>query len=243
MHVSTLVRWGAALMLVGVAGTACSDSTSAPSAPSARPRFSSNQASEAWLLANGGPTRAGRGRDDKSKDVNSQTFVVDPTESSSIRAGDNVVTFPANSICDPATSGYGEDLWDAPCEPAKAPITITATWTSKYGHAVVQFEPALRFVPSDDSNQWVRLSMKDLWDLDPSYNYPIFWQRPSDGTWVDESKSDPSLGSFMDLPGNRVSRRLKHFSSYFIGAGESCDAWSVESCLPLVEFAGYLLSG
>jgi hypothetical protein len=237
MHVSTLVRWGAVLTVVGVAVTACSD---APSAPSARPRFSA-QPSEAWLLANGGPSRAGRGRSNKQNDVNSQDFVVDPTQSTTIRAGDHEVTFPANSICDPASSGYGEDRWDAPCEPLQTPIKVTATWTSKYGHAFVQFEPALRFVPTDDPSQFVRLSMKDYYDLDPNYSYPIFWQRPADGTWVNESLSDPSLGSLKDERGNRVSRRLKHFSSYFIGAGESCDAWSSLECLPLIEFSGWMV--
>lgn len=241
MHVSTLVRWGSVLGVLGLAVAACSES---PSAPTAQPkRFSSNAAQEAWLLENGGPGRAGRGKADKDLQVFTREFVVDPSQATTIKAGDHWVSFPAFSICDPATSGYGEDLWDAPCEPLRTPITITATWTSKYGHAAVDFQPALRFVPTADPSQFVRLSLKDFDALLPEYSYPIFWQRPSDGVWVDESLSDPSMGSVKDEAGNRVSRRLKHFSAYWLGAGESCDAWSALSCLPLSEFAGYLIGG
>ena len=242
MHVSTLVRWGAVLSIAGLALTACSDN---PSAPSAQPkRFSSNAAQEAWLLANGGPERAGRGKPDKTNDVQTRQFVVDPSQATTIRAGDHWVTFPAYSICNPATSGYGEDLWDAPCEELREPIVITATWSSKYGHAHIDFQPALRFVPTNDPSQFVRLGMRDFEDFDPSVRYPILWQRPSDGKWVDESVADPSLSTFREESGHdRVSRRLKHFSGYMIMGAESCDAWSSLSCLPLSEFSGWLVNG
>lgn len=241
MHVSTLVRWGAALTVLGFAVSACSDS---PSGPSAQPkRFSSDAAQEAWLLANGGPDRAGRGKADKTLEKFSREFVVDPSEFTTIKAGDHEVRFPAFSICDPSTSGYGEDMWDAPCEPLRTPLTITATWSSKYGHAHIDFQPALRFVPTNDPNQFVRLYMKDYEDLADGEVPSILWQRPSDSKWVDESQADPSMTSFRDESGHRVSRRLKHFSGYLMQGFESCDAWSSLSCLPLSEFAGYLLSG
>ena len=239
MHVSTLVRWGAVLTVLGLAVSACSET---PSGPTAQPkRFSSDAAQEAWLLANGGPDRAGRGKADKTNDVFSREFVVDPTVFSTLKAGDHEVRFPAFSICDPATSGYGEDVWDAPCEPLRTPIVIKATWSSKYGHAFIDFQPALRFVPTDDPDRYVRLFLKDFDALDPARIMPIVWERPSDGKWVDESLMDPSLGTYQDERGDRVSRRLKHFSGYMITASESCDAWSSLSCLPLSEFAGFMM--
>ena len=243
MHVSTLVRWSAVLGVVGLALTGCSDN--APLAPSAQPkRFATNGEKEAWLLANGGTDRAGRGKADKTLQLSTKDFVVDPTKETTIRAGDHWVTFPANSICDPATSGYGEELWDAPCEPLQTPIVIRATWVSKYGHAHIEFQPALRFVPTNDPSRYVRLGMKDYDAFDPNVVYPILWQRPSDGKWVDESASDPSLGTLKDEGANdRVSRRLKHFSGYMIMGAESCDAWSELSCLPLSEFAGWMVLG
>ena len=241
MRVSMLVRWGTALTAAAVLVAGCADTATAPpSAAAARPRLS-NQMFEQWLLDNGGVSRDGRGRKNKSDDSWAQDFVIDPTQPATIKAGDHVVTFPANSICDPATSGYGEDKWDAPCSPLQQPITIHATWNSKLGHAFIDFQPALRFVPTNDPSQYVLITMKDDWDLDPSYHYPIFWNRPSDGTWVDESVADPSLRSTEDVNGNRVTRRLKHFSGYLVGAGEVCDAWGGGDCASVLSFAGYMV--
>lgn len=239
MRVSMLVRWstvlGAAMLLA-----ACSDTATAPP-PAARPHLSDKQF-EQWLLDNGGVSRDGRGKKNKVDSVWTQDFTIDPTQSYTLKAGDNIVSFPANSICDPATSGYGEGLWDAPCTPLQAPITIHATWQSKYGHAYVQFSPDLRFVPTSDPSQYVTISMKDIDPLDATYHYPIFWYRATDGMWVDESATDPSVTSTEDLNGNRVSRRVKHFSGYLIGAAEVCDAWSGD-CAPIVSFSGYLIGG
>ncbi len=238
MRVSTMVRWCTALTVV-VMAAACSDTATAP-APAARPRLTFGSY-EQWLLDNGGVSRDGRGRKNKTDSGWTQDFVVDATQPTTIKAGDHSVYFPANSICDPTTSGYGEDMWDAPCTPLQGTITIHASWSSKYGHAYIDFQPALRFVPTSDASQYVTLTMKDYYDLDPSYHYPIFWQRPSDGDWIDESVIDPSLGALNDVQGNRVSRRLKHFSGYLVGAGEVCDAWMSSSCAPIMSFAGYLV--
>ena len=240
MRVSMLVRWGMALTAVFLVAACADTATAPPSAPAVRPRLSDKQF-EQWLLDNGGVSRDGRGRKDKTDSVWTQDFVIDPTVASTIKAGDHRVSFPANSICDPATSGYGEGTWDAPCTPLQTPITIHATWQSKYGHAFIQFSPDLRFVPTSDPSQFVTITMKDYFDLDPSYHYPVFWYRPTDGEWIDESVIDPSLASTQDVVGNRVSRRLKHFSGYLVGAGEVCDAWSGSSCAPIMSFSGYLV--
>jgi hypothetical protein len=240
MRVSMLVRWGTALAAAMMVA-ACSDTATAPpSAPAARPRLSDKQF-EQWLLDNGGASRDGRGRNNKSNDKWSADFVIDPTQPAQIKAGDHVVNFPANSICDPATSGYGTDLWDAPCTPLQTPITIHASWNSKLGHAFIDFSPSLRFVPTSDPSQYVTITMKDDWDLDPNYHYPIFWLRPADSVWVDESMYDPSMSSVQDNRGNRVTRRLKHFSGYLVGVAEVCDAWASASCSSVMSFAGYLV--
>jgi len=239
MRVSMMVRWSTAVAAAFLA-VGCADTATAPPRAAAPSQLAGHQL-ETWLLSNGGSSRDGRGRDNKTNDVKSQDFTIDPTQPATIRAGDHVVQFPANSICDPATSGYGEDLWDAPCQPLTTPITIHATWNSKIGHAYIDFQPALRFVPTADPAQYVRITMKDYWDLDPNYAYPIYWLRPSDSAWVDEGVTDPTMTAITDLPGNKVSRRLKHFSGYLVGAGEVCDAWFSSSCAPVLSFAGYML--
>jgi hypothetical protein len=96
-------------------------------------------------------------------------------------------------------------------------------------------------VPTTDPSHYVTLSMKDVWQLDSTYHYPIFWLRPTDSLFVDESVNDPSMGSVEDLNGNRVSRRLKHFSGYFIGAAEVCDAFTSPDCASVLSFSGYML--
>ena len=239
MRVSMLVRWGTALA-AAVLVAACSDTATAPPSAPARPHLSDKQF-EQWLLDNGGVSRDGRGKKNKTDNAWTQDFTFDPTQPYLLKAGDHQVFFPANSICDPATSGYGPDLWDTPCTPLSEPITIHATWSSKYGHAFIQFSPNIRFVPTSDPSQYVTITMKDFDALDPNYHYPIFWYRESDGMWVDESSFDPTLESTIDLPGNRVSRRLKHFTGYFLGASEVCDAWSGLDCASVVSFTGYML--
>ena len=238
MRVSMLVRWCTMLTAAGVIA-ACADSATAPST-AARPRLSFN-GNEQWLLDNGGLSRDGRGRPNKNDSVWTQDFVVDPTQASQIRLGNHLVQFPANSICDPATSGYGEGMWDAPCSPLQTPITIHATWKSKLGHAFIDFQPALRFVPTNDPSQYVMITMKDDYDLVAGAKYPIFWLRPSDSTWVDESLADSTENPVIDVNGNKVTRRLKHFSGYLIGATEICDAWYSSSCESVLSFSGYLV--
>ena len=99
----------------------------------------------------------------------------------------------------------------------------------------------MRFVPTNDPSQYVMLTMKDYWSLVPGYTYPIYWQRPSDGEFVDESVTDPTLAATNDLVGNRATRRVKHFSGYLVGVSEVCDAYTDPSCAPVVDFSGYLV--
>jgi hypothetical protein len=239
MRVSMLVRWCTALAVITVAA-ACSDTTTAPSTPAARPRLSFGSY-EQWLLDNGGLPRDGRGRKNKTDSGWTQDFTFDPTQPYTLKAGDHVVSFPANSICDPATSGYDASLWDAPCTPLQSTITIHASWSNKLGHAFIDFQPALRFVPTSDPSQYVTISMKDVWPLDSTAHQPIVWLRPSDSVWVDEGASDPSENSVQDLNGNRVSRRLKHFSGYLVTPAEVCDAFTSTDCASVLSFAGYLV--
>jgi len=237
MHVSTLVRWSTVLTAVGLMATACSD---APLSPGAARGFSATGGTAAYTSDNS----QGRGRADVTAGTFSQDLVLDPSQPTTLQFGDHSVYFPAYSICDPASSGYGEDMWDSPCTPLQTPITIHATWSPKYGHASIDFQPALRFVPSSDPNQWVRITMKDYTPLDGTYNYPIFWQRPSDGLWVDESATDPTMAASKDLQGNTVTRRIKHFSTYWVGAGETCTiSLDSSTCLSTSSFTGYMLGG
>jgi hypothetical protein len=53
--------------------------------------------------------------------------------------------------------------------------------------------------------------------------------------------SDPSEASVMDVQGNKVTRRLKHFSGYLVGVNDVCDAFYSSSCASVLSFNGYLV--
>jgi hypothetical protein len=214
MLVSTLVRRCSALLVVLVAASACSDATMAPR-PAERPAFDI-EALQPLESRAGGP---GAGSTDAQ---DSTTLTIDPNVSRTYPFGQNWIYFPARSICDPATSGYGPGLWDAPCTALTQRIRVTAHWSARGGHAFVRFSPELRFVPADARNtsRWVILSLHDhrrIHDVD-AYSI-LYYSR--DAGWVDESLTDPTLRAWLDPLHNSVVRRVKHFSGYMVAAAYS----------------------
>jgi hypothetical protein len=215
MLVSTLVRRCSALFVVLVAASACSDATMAPR-PAERPAFDI----EALQPLDSRAGSPGGGAAAYAQD--STTLVIDPNVSRTYSFGGNWIYFPARSICDPATSGYGPGLWDAPCTPLTQRIRVTAHWSARGGHAFARFSPELRFVPSDARNtsRWVILSLYDHRRIHDVDAYSILYYSKGDG-WVDESLTDPTLRAWLDPLHNSVVRRVKHFSGYMVAAANS----------------------
>ena len=139
------------------------------------------------------------------------TFTVDPKVAGTYAiAGGHKITFPPDAICDPATSGYGPALWDAPCTPTAAKVTITAaSWTDLLGRPQVDFSPRLRFNPATTVTLY-------LYDRRATALSKILFC--ADGLTgagcLDESLTDLSLVTHLDLSAHLVSRRIKHFSGY-----------------------------
>jgi len=125
--------------------------------------------------------------------------------------GNNAVFFPANSICDPATSSYGIGTWDAPCQPLRTSIRIHAVTRVKNGAAWVDFSPSLRFVPSDDPSRWVWIYMSTLGNGSLS-KANIFYAPTLGGPVYDETKTDPTLRTYVGF--GMAIRRIEHFSGY-----------------------------
>ena len=120
------------------------------------------------------------------------------------------------SICDPAQSSYGVTEWDAACTPYLGFVQVTAkSWNSIDGHPRIDFEPALRFVPSTT----VTLEMRDKQAANPASDLVILYCTP-DGC-VDEAMTDPSVATQRNNRTGFVFRRVKHFSSYTIALGFS----------------------
>jgi len=134
--------------------------------------------------------------------------------------GKNAVYFPANSICDPATSTYGPGHWDDPCSPLTQPIAFHAdVRLNAAGQSWVDFTPAVRFVPTTNPSQVVWMMMKIPATVSGS-NYSSFGiQWMPNGTpdvLVNEALTDSSLKTYVDVTRGISFRRVKHFSGYIV---------------------------
>jgi len=217
MHVSTPVRRSLALLLVLAATSACSDATSAPRAAE-RPAFDL-EALQPEASRSDGDSYGQANR--YEVDDNVTRLTIDPNVSRTYTFGQNWIYFPARSICDPATSGYGPTLWDTPCTTMNEPIVVTVHWSSRGGFAYARFTPELRFVPADSRSvvRWVVLSLHGQRRLKAADAYRILYNGTGTAGWVDESISDPTLRAWIDPLRNSVVRRVKHFSGYMVAAG------------------------
>jgi hypothetical protein len=90
-------------------------------------------------------------------------FTIDPRYGWKVIFGTHMVTFPAQTICDPAASSYGPDSWLDACPKLGTPITITATtWIDAQGRPQIDFANAIRFYPNG-RNQLPAIYLRDAW--------------------------------------------------------------------------------
>ena len=137
--------------------------------------------------------------------------------------GNHAVVFPAMSICDPATTTYGD--WDASCKTIGKPIQIHAVVRTASGRTWVDFSPELRFAPSADPSRWVWMYMytpearNAQGDLS---RFTILYAQSIGGVTVDDAQGDPTLRTYVDTRTGISARRIKHFSGYTASAGRAC---------------------
>jgi hypothetical protein len=164
------------------------------------------------------------------------TVTLDPRRDNTYSDGINTVRFPAGSICDPATSGYGPGMWDAPCVSATAPITLPITLSIRGGRLHVEFGRDLRFAPSSDPAKHVVLTVSNPVVSYTSENlrrYAIFYVPTGTSSLLDESLADPSLVTIIKRSEGKVVRRLKHFTGYNLHLG----IWT--DCMPGIDDGCY----
>jgi len=148
--------------------------------------------------------------------VGASTFIWSPTSGATKRFGDHVIVIPAGAVCDPATSTYGVGHWDEDCDPATSSIVITAlTYTDAGGHPYVDFQPALRFVPTSEVYLYLRDGIRD-----GRNTVEIAYCATT--TCADESLTDPSLATQRVGKTRTLYRRLKHFSGYAVSNANEC---------------------
>jgi hypothetical protein len=197
--VSTLVT-----MLV-VAG--CSDNTVSPSL--------SGSATSMQLAPNGRPSLS---LNTTAKASVSSSIRVGP-KGGVFMIGNNAVVFPANSICEPATSGYGVTLWDAPCSPLRHALTIAYETSTANGRTSIDFKTPLRFAPSNDPAQWVWVYMYTPGAVASSADlskYTIYYTPSLGGPLYDETATDATMRTYVDSRTGVSARRIKHFSGYTV---------------------------
>jgi hypothetical protein len=153
------------------------------------------------------------------------TFDIDPNQAQSLSLGASHLEIPADAVCDLNSSSYGPGTWDDDCRPEGHRFKITAVVrNAATDHPSVDFEPALRFSP--DKNVSLYLYVTDDATLDASRAV----QYCNANGCVDESLSDPSVASSVDLENRVVFRRIKHFSGFIVlslveRAGDALELW------------------
>ena len=215
------------LALLGCAAlvAACSDSVAPRSASGGAPAMDAPETGVALM------SRGGLKKPLTQTDTDRFSITIDPSSTTSYVLGaGNVLTFPAGSVCDPARSSYGDGEWDKPCAAAQTAITVTVkAWLDGTGHPQTDFSPNLRFVPSNLPSHWVEISFGDSRAaFDPKS--AILYCRDPHAKCIDEARKDPSLATRRDPLTGKVMRRIKHFSGYLVGAGDSRfmdDSWNM----------------
>jgi hypothetical protein len=197
---STLVRF--TVLTASVLLGACAGDSTAPVAPAAR----SESVTSPFVPSAAAKSLVGisDGR---------YTFTVDPRRNETLVLGANLLSIPANAICDIAGSSYGSSHWDEDCTLQRDPVVITAVVrNAKSSHPSIDFYPAMRFSPDKKVSLYVyvpraeRHQTKEL----------VMQYCNDEKVCVDESLADASLRTMTDRNNSVVFRRIKHFSGYIV---------------------------
>jgi hypothetical protein len=157
-------------------------------------------------LAPGGVSKALAGAGDGI-----YTFTVDPSKNQSLQIGASHLAIAGHAICRLSDSGYGAAFWDRKCHPEAALLTITAVVSNASSdHPRIDFQPALRFSPDKTVNLYMHV---DAAATSTGWNVLYCSTTGLDGC-VDESLGDGSLA--VQVKGQLVTRRIKHFSGYVV---------------------------
>ena len=197
---------------------------------------SASVAPASMMLAPAGSPQLSLGeksKDDSNDDADAD-FTVTPN-GGVFFVGNHAVVFPARSICDPSTSSYGPGTWDSPCTALKGALKIHAqVRTAKLG-TWVDFSPSLRFVPSDDSRNWVYMVMRtpNVVGASDLSKFGILFAPAIGSKGLDDASSDASLRTYVDTHSGITMRRIKHFTGYMTSSGRSCDPDVETDCFPV----------
>jgi hypothetical protein len=157
-------------------------------------------------------------------DDNSVDFVVG-SRGATILIGNNALVIPANSICDPATSSYGEGTWDSPCKALKTSIKMHAEVRLQDGRTWLDVSPHVRFVPSDNvsGQAFVVFYTPSAIGTKNLTQFKILYAGSIGGATTDLSARDATLHTYVDTRHGTVTGNVKHFSGYTVSDGFACE--------------------
>lgn len=152
--------------------------------------------------------------------------------------GQYLLVVPPRAVCDPTTSTYGPGTWNDPCTAARSPIHVSATVTTIDGRDYVDFTPDIRFVPSNDPSRWVTihtLRLAAIGGHGDLRRFAVLFSAVPGGPVVDESATDSTLATHVNIRTGAVWRRVEHFTGYNVHTG------LVDDCTPGVDDGCYAI--
>jgi hypothetical protein len=133
------------------------------------------------------------------------------------------IDYPANAVCDPSVSSYGPTEWDTPCTTLTKGITVTAKFWTENGRTQADFSPDIRFDPSKDVYISTYMpALRGQPDNDDTRAKFSIWYSRRDGDtryFIDDAANDPRLATHFNLRNGKASRKIQHFSGYFVQWG------------------------
>ena len=140
-------------------------------------------------------------------------FAIDPNVTNTLTFGESRLMLPDHAICKLATTPYGPGYWDQACIAEDGLVTITAVIrNAQTNNPSIEFSPAMRFNP--DRKVQLFLQVDNAATL--SSMSRMLYCGPFSTFCQDESLSDASLLTSVDVTKNTVFRRIKHFSGYTV---------------------------
>ena len=140
------------------------------------------------------------------------TFVTIPAAGGIVTAGPFTVNFPANAVCNNATTRYGKAAWTDACTTTNRDVHLLAAYWYENGRPFVEFLADLRFDPAKTVTLSVVVPGLAA-DFDPRITY---WQRDRNGRVVNVEEG---IATSYDVLTGAISRRIMHFSGYVITSG------------------------
>jgi hypothetical protein len=141
----------------------------------------------------------------------------------SVQLGEFKLAWQANSVCDPATSGYGIQFWKKPCQAAPADIPMTVKLWNDGERTYAEFSPDIRFSPTKDVTLTVNRPQIVGKHVNPRMVrlYSILYTHQIGDTryYVDEAWYDLEQRSHFNTITGDVWREIRHFSGFVIRTG------------------------